>query len=92
MDEDGCYVELYFYDKLSSLRSLDMPDPSVKHVRGSRFGFIRHETCLILRDNLLPHPANCSSHSVNCSMHSTNRSQALSQLLYALGQLLHALD
>jgi hypothetical protein len=32
MDEDGCYVELYFYDKLSSLRLSNMSDPSVKHV------------------------------------------------------------
>jgi hypothetical protein len=32
MDEDGCYVELYFYDKLSSLKPLDMSGPAVKHV------------------------------------------------------------
>jgi hypothetical protein len=32
MDEDRCYVELYFYDKLSSLRLSNMSDPSVEHV------------------------------------------------------------
>jgi hypothetical protein len=32
MDDDGCYVQLYFYDKLSSLKPSDMSDPSVKHV------------------------------------------------------------
>jgi hypothetical protein len=49
MDEDGYYVELYFYDKLSSFRPSDMSDPSVKHVWGTRFDSIRHETCMILR-------------------------------------------
>jgi hypothetical protein len=79
MDEDGCYVELYFYDKLSSLILLDMSDPSMKHVRGTRFDFIRRETCMILCGNLLPHPANCcrnstnrSGHSANCCMHSAS--------------------
>jgi hypothetical protein len=56
MDDDGgCYVELYFYDKLSSLRPSDMSNSSVKHVWGIRFGSIRCETCMILHDNLLPH-------------------------------------
>jgi hypothetical protein len=32
MDEDGCYIELCFYDKLLSLRPSDMSDPSVKYV------------------------------------------------------------
>jgi hypothetical protein len=32
MDEYGCYVQLYFYDKLSSLSPSDMSDPSVKYV------------------------------------------------------------
>jgi hypothetical protein len=32
MDEHGCYVELYFHDKLSSLKLSDMSDPSVKYV------------------------------------------------------------
>jgi hypothetical protein len=72
MDEDGCYVELYFYDKLSSLRPRDMSDPSVKHVQGTRFGSIMHETCMILHGNLLPHPTNCSRHLTNRSRHSTN--------------------
>jgi hypothetical protein len=70
MDEDGFYVEFYFYNKLSSLRPADMSDPSVKHVRGTRFGSIRRETCMILRGNLLPHLA---SHSANCFMHLANR-------------------
>jgi hypothetical protein len=43
MDEDGCYVQLYFYDKLSSLRSSDMSDPFMRHVRGTRFGYIRRD-------------------------------------------------
>jgi hypothetical protein len=43
MDEDGCYVELYFYDKLTSLRPSDMSDLAVKHVRGTRFGSVRRE-------------------------------------------------
>jgi hypothetical protein len=55
MDAVGCYVELYFYDKLSSSRPLDMSDSSVKHVRGTKFGSIRHEPCMILRGNLLSH-------------------------------------
>jgi hypothetical protein len=40
MNDDGCYVQLYFYDTLSSL-SL-----------GTRPCSIRHETCMILRGNL----------------------------------------
>jgi hypothetical protein len=32
MDEYEFYVQLYFYDKLSSLKPTDMSDPSVKHV------------------------------------------------------------
>jgi hypothetical protein len=43
MDDDGCYVQLYFYDKLSSLKPSDMSDPSVRHVRGTRFGCIRRD-------------------------------------------------
>jgi hypothetical protein len=55
MDEDRCYVELYFYEKLSSLRPSDMSDPAIKHVWGTRFGSVRRETCMILHGNLLPH-------------------------------------
>jgi hypothetical protein len=43
MDEDKCYEQLYFVDKLSSLRPLDMSDPSLRHVRGTRFGSIRRD-------------------------------------------------
>jgi hypothetical protein len=32
MDEDGCYVQLFFYDKLSSLKPSDMTKLSMKHV------------------------------------------------------------
>jgi hypothetical protein len=32
IDEDGCYEEFYFYDKLSTLRPSDMSDLSVKDV------------------------------------------------------------
>jgi hypothetical protein len=72
MDDDRCYVEFYFYDKLPSLRPSDMSDPFVKHVRHTRFGSIRRETYMILHDNLLTHPANCCRHSANCSRHSAN--------------------
>jgi hypothetical protein len=91
MDEYGCYVQLYFYDKLSSLRPSDKSDSSVKHFWGTRFSAIRHETCMILHVNLLPtsanyyrhsvncskHSANCSRHSANCYKHSANRSRHL---------------
>jgi hypothetical protein len=53
-DDDGCYIQIYFYDKLSSLGPSDMPDSSVKHVRGNKFGAIRRETCMILHGNLTP--------------------------------------
>jgi hypothetical protein len=43
MDEDKYYIQLYFYDKLSSLKSSDMSDPSVRHVRGNRFSYIRRD-------------------------------------------------
>jgi hypothetical protein len=72
MDENGCYIELYFYNKLSSLRPSDMSNPSVKHVWGTRFGSIRCETCMVLHGNLLHHPANCCRHSINRSRHSAN--------------------
>jgi hypothetical protein len=52
MDENRCYVQLYFYDKLSSLRPSDMSDLSIEHVRDTMFDSIRHETCMILRGNL----------------------------------------
>jgi hypothetical protein len=55
MDEGGCYIDLYFYDKLSSLKSLDMSNQTIKHVWGTRFVTIRCETCMILCENLLPH-------------------------------------
>jgi hypothetical protein len=58
MDENVYYVQLYFYDKLSSLRLSDMSDPSVRYVRGTRFGSIRHETCMLLSGDLFPLPAN----------------------------------
>jgi hypothetical protein len=32
MDEHRCYVQLYFYDKLSSLEPSDMSASSVRHV------------------------------------------------------------
>jgi hypothetical protein len=32
MDEDGCYVELYFYNKLSSLNPSDMSGLPIKHI------------------------------------------------------------
>jgi hypothetical protein len=70
--EYGCYVQLYLYDKLASLSSLNMFDSSVKHVRGTRFGSIRRETCMILCGNLLPPLANCYRHSANCFMHLAN--------------------
>jgi hypothetical protein len=35
MDDDECYVHIYFYDKLPSPKSSDMSDSSVKHVRGT---------------------------------------------------------
>jgi hypothetical protein len=43
MDGDGFYVQLYFYDKLSSLKPSDMSAPSMRHVRSTRFGSIRHD-------------------------------------------------
>jgi hypothetical protein len=43
MDKDGCYVHLYFYDKLSSPKSSDMSDPSEKYIRGIRFSSIRRD-------------------------------------------------
>jgi hypothetical protein len=43
MDKDGCYVQLYFYDKLSSFKLSDMSDPSVRYVRDTRFGCIRRD-------------------------------------------------
>jgi hypothetical protein len=44
MDEDRCYVQLYFfYYKLSCLRPSDMSAPSVRHVQGSRFSSIRRD-------------------------------------------------
>jgi hypothetical protein len=70
MDDDGCYVQLYFYDKLLSLRPSGMSDSSMKHVRCTKFGSVRRETCMILHGNLLPHRANCCRHSTNCSKHS----------------------
>jgi hypothetical protein len=69
MNDDRCYVQLYFYDKLPSLRPSDMFDPSVKKVRCTKFDSIRRETCMIIRGNLLPHPANCCRHLTNCSRH-----------------------
>jgi hypothetical protein len=65
-------LKLYFYDKLVSLRLLNMSDSSVKHVRGNRFDSIRYETCMILHGNLLSHLTNCCRHSANCSRHSIN--------------------
>jgi hypothetical protein len=72
MDEDRCYVELYFYNKLSSLKPSNMSGLPIKHIRGTKFGSIRRETCMILRGNLLPHPANCCRHLVNCCMQSAS--------------------
>jgi hypothetical protein len=43
MDEDRCYVHLYFYDKLSSLKPSDMSDPSVRHFQGIRLGCIKRD-------------------------------------------------
>jgi hypothetical protein len=43
MNGDGCYMQLYFSDKLSSLRLLDMSAPSVRHVWDNRFSSIRHD-------------------------------------------------
>jgi hypothetical protein len=43
MDEDGCYVQFYFYDKLSSLRPSDVSNPSIRHVRGTSFSCIRRD-------------------------------------------------
>jgi hypothetical protein len=43
MDKNGCYVHLYLYDELSSFRPSDIFDPSVRHVRGTRFGCIRRD-------------------------------------------------
>jgi hypothetical protein len=72
MDDDRCYVELYFYDKLLSLKPSDISDVYVKHVWCIRFDSIRREICMILYDNLLPHSVNYFRHSANCSMHSFN--------------------
>jgi hypothetical protein len=41
--EDGCYVQLYFYDKLSNPKPSDMSDSSVRHVWGTRFDCIRRD-------------------------------------------------
>jgi hypothetical protein len=38
---DKCHVQFYFYNKLSSLKLSDMSNPSVRHVRGTRFSCIR---------------------------------------------------
>jgi hypothetical protein len=43
MNGDGCYMQLYFSDKLSSLGLLDMSAPSVRHVWDNRFSSIRHD-------------------------------------------------
>jgi hypothetical protein len=43
MDDDRCYVQLHFYDELSSLRPSDISDPSMRHIRGTRFDCIRRE-------------------------------------------------
>jgi hypothetical protein len=43
MDENGCYVQIYFYDKLSSLRPSDMSDRSMRHVQDIMFVFIRRD-------------------------------------------------
>jgi hypothetical protein len=58
IDEDGYYVQLFFYDKLSSLIPSSMSNPSMRYVRGIRFSSIRHETCMILCGNLLSPSAN----------------------------------
>jgi hypothetical protein len=42
MDDDECYVPLYFYDKFISYKSLDMSDPFIRYVRADRFSYIRH--------------------------------------------------
>jgi hypothetical protein len=79
-DENICYVQLYFYDTLSSLNPSEISDLSVKHVQGTRFGSIRREICMILRGNppltlqnilgtrpiVSMHSANCSKHSAHC--------------------------
>jgi hypothetical protein len=42
MDEYRCYVQFYFFhDNLSSLNPSNMFDRSVRHVRGTRFDYIR---------------------------------------------------
>jgi hypothetical protein len=59
MDEDRFYLQLYLYNKLSSLRPSDMSDPSMRYVQDTRFSYIRRDpeyafTSLFIFS--LPHP------------------------------------